>query len=44
MAYGVAFGKSMKVNDKGEEMVSDFQHHCRNGVIGYADYYQWNLF
>ncbi len=42
--YGRAYGKSMNINEKGEEVVSDFQHHCKNGIIGCAGCYQWEIF
>ena len=27
--YGIAYGKSMEINAKGEEVISDNQYHCR---------------
>jgi len=42
--YGTAYGKSMNINNKGEEVISDFQYHCKNGIIGCAGCYQWEIF
>ena len=42
--YGIAWGKSMKIDDKGEEVISEFQYHCDNGIIGCAGCYQWEFF
>lgn len=41
--YGIAEGKSMTINDKGEEVISENQYHCKNGIIGCAGCYQWHL-
>lgn len=42
--YGIAYGKSMEINQEGKEAVSDFQYHCKNGIVSCAGNYQWVLF
>jgi len=42
--YGTAFGKSMSITNDGKEILSKFQHHCRNGIIGCAGCFQWLIF
>lgn len=42
--YGTAYGKSMNIIKSGEEIISNNQYHCRNGIVGCAGCYQWILF
>lgn len=42
--YGTAYGKSMEINEKGEEQISQNQYHCKHGIIGCAGCYQWKFF
>ena len=42
--YGIAKGKSMKIDEGGEEVISENQYHCKKGIIGCAGCYQWMCF